>query len=54
MWPNKDQTSGSRGNLQQGAQSVTTFDLFIFFCTDLIQSEVNWKLSLTSDWLMST
>ena len=53
MWPNKDQTSCSRGNLQQGAQSVTAFDLFTFFCTDLIQSEDNWKLSSTSDWLMS-
>ena len=25
-------------------ESVTTFDLFIFFCTDLIQSEASWKL----------
>lgn len=25
-------------------KSVTAFDLFTFFCTDLIQSEANWKL----------
>ena len=35
-------------------KSVTAFDLFTFFCTDLIQSEASWKLSLTPDWLMST
>ena len=29
---------------------MSTFDLFTFFCTDLIQSEANW----TPDWLMST
>ena len=34
-------------------KSVTTFDLFTFFHTDLIQSEASWKLSSTSDWLMS-
>ena len=34
-------------------RSVTAFDLFTFFHTDLIQSEVSWKLSLTSDWLIS-
>ena len=34
-------------------KSVTVFDLFTFFRTDLIQSETSWKLSLTSDWLMS-
>ena len=34
-------------------KSVTAFDLFTFFCTDLIQSEASWKLSSTSDWLMS-
>ena len=32
---------------------VTAFDLFTFFCADLIQSEANWKLFLTSDWLIS-
>ena len=50
-------TSGKTGNvqamLQQGAQSVTAFDLFTFFRKDLIQSEASWKLSSTSDWLMS-
>ena len=34
-------------------RSVTAFDLLTFFHTDLIQSEANWKLSLTSDWLIS-
>ena len=34
-------------------KSVTTFDLVIFFRIDLIQSEASWKLSSTSDWLMS-
>ena len=33
--------------------SVTAFDLFTFFRTDLIQSDASWKLSSTSDWLMS-
>ena len=33
-------------------RSVTAFDLFTFFHTDLIQSEASWKLSLTSDWLI--
>ena len=33
--------------------SVTAFDLFTFFRADLIQSEASWKLSSTSDWLMS-
>ena len=33
-------------------KSVTAFDLFTFFRTDLIQSEASWKLSSTSDWLM--
>ena len=31
----------------------TAFNLFTFFHTDLIQSEASWKLSSTSDWLMS-
>ena len=30
--------------------SVTAFDLFAFFCADLIQLEASWKLFLTSDW----
>ena len=34
-------------------KSVTTLHLFTLFHTDLIQSEANWKLSSTSDWLMS-
>ena len=34
-------------------KSVTAFNLFTFFHTDLIQSEASWKLSSTSDWLMS-
>ena len=34
-------------------KSVTAFDLFTFFHTDLIQPEASWKLSLTSDWLKS-
>ena len=32
---------------------VTAFDLFTFFRADFIQSEGSWKLSSTSDWLMS-
>ena len=35
-------------------RSVTAFDLFTFFLAYLIQSEANWNLSSTSDWLMST
>ena len=38
--------------LQQEPKSVTAFDLFLFFRTDLVQSEASWKLSSTSDWLM--
>ena len=34
-------------------RNVTAFDLFTFFHADLIQSEASWKLSLTSDWLIS-
>ena len=34
-------------------KSETAFDLFTFFCADLIQSEASWKLLSTSDWLMS-
>ena len=34
-------------------KSSTAFDLFTFFCVDLIQSEANWKLSSTSDWSTS-
>ena len=34
-------------------KSVTAFNLFTFFHADLIQSEASWKLSSTSDWLMS-
>ena len=34
-------------------KSVTAFDLFTFFRTDLIQPEACLKLSSTSDWLMS-
>ena len=32
---------------------MTAFDLLTFIRTDLIQSEASWKLSSTSDWLMS-
>ena len=32
---------------------LPAFDLFTFFCANLIQSEASWKLSSTSDWLMS-
>jgi len=39
--------------LRQGAKSVTAFYSFTLFCADLIQSEASWKLSSTSDWLMS-
>ena len=35
--------------LQQEARSVTAFNLFTFFLTDLIQSEASWELSSTSD-----
>lgn len=34
-------------------KSVIAFNLFTFFCEDLIQSDVNWKLSPTFDWIMS-
>ena len=34
-------------------KSVTAFELLTFFRADLIQSEASWKLSSTSDWLMS-
>ena len=34
-------------------KSVTAFDLFTFFRTDLIQPEASWKLSSTSDRFMS-
>ena len=33
--------------------SVAAFELFTFFCADLIQSEGSWKLFSTSDWLIS-
>ena len=43
-----------RGNgYSKEPKSVTTFDLFTLFCADFIQSEASWKLSSTSDWLMS-
>ena len=32
---------------------LPAFDLFTFFCANLIQSEASSKLSSTSDWLMS-
>ena len=32
---------------------MTVFYLFTFFRTDFIQSEASWKLSSTTDWLMS-
>ena len=34
-------------------KNFAAFYLFIFFRTDLIQSEASWKLSSTSDWFMS-
>ena len=34
-------------------KSVTAFGIFTFFRAALIQSETSWKLSSTSDWLMS-
>ena len=34
-------------------KSVTAFELFTFFRTDSIQSEASWKLSSSSDWLIS-
>ena len=34
-------------------QKSDRFNLFTFFRADLIQSEASWKLSSTSDWLMS-
>ena len=43
----------NHGDNNKKPKSVTVFDLFTFFRTDLIQSETSWKLSLTSDWLMS-
>ena len=56
LWtmPNK-RTPTSRRTMIYGKEpnSVTAFDLFTFFRTDLIQSEASWKLSSTSDWLMS-
>ena len=34
-------------------KSLTACNLFTFFRADLIQSEASWKLSSTSDWLIS-
>ena len=34
-------------------QKSDRINLFTFFRADLIQSEASWKLSSTSDWLMS-
>ena len=34
-------------------QKSDRFNLFTFFRADLIQSEASWKLSSTSDWLMT-
>ena len=34
-------------------KSATDLDLFTFFSKNSIQSEAGWKLSPTSDWLMS-
>ena len=34
-------------------KNLAAFYLFLFFRTDLIQSEASWKLSSTSDWFMS-
>ena len=48
------QKQGSPNYYSKGPKRVTAFDLFIFFRADLIQSEASWKLSSTSDWLMST
>ena len=45
--------SQKQQNINLSPKSVSAFDLFIFFRTDLIQSEASWKLSSTSDWLMS-
>ena len=42
-----------RNILQQRAWKCDRFDLFTFFRADLIQSEASWKLSSTSDWLIS-
>ena len=41
-----------RANYSKEPKSVTTFDLFTFFRTGVIQSEASWKLSSTYDWLM--
>ena len=35
------------------AQKCDRFNLFTFFCADLIQSEASSKLTSTSDWLLS-
>ena len=32
---------------------MTAFNLFTFFCANLIQSDINWKLSSMSDQIMS-
>ena len=45
--------SSPLANYSKEHKSVTAFDLFTFFRTDLIQSEASWKMSSTSDWLMS-
>ena len=34
-------------------QKSDRFNLFTFSRADLIQSEASWKMSSTSDWLMS-
>ena len=42
-----------RRSYSKEPKSVTAFDLFTFFRTDLVQSEASWKLSSASDWSMS-
>ena len=53
LTPSPPSTEHLRANYSKEAKSVTTFDLFTFFRTGLIQSEASWKLSSTYDLLMS-
>jgi len=43
----------SHSTYNKEPKRVTTSDLFTFFHADLIKSEASWKLSSTSDLLVS-
>ncbi len=45
--------AASKGTYSKAPKSVTAFNLFTFFRADLIQSDVNCKLSTAFDWIKS-